>query len=412
MYSYTDPQTQCSNSDNKTVTINPTPTATISSNSPVCIGSIIQLTGGPDGMSSYSWTGPNGFTSNLQSPTITGATTAMSGDYILTVTKDTCSDNATVAVSVRQCGGGGGGGGLRGTTTSCPLTLTGDMLDTIAETTMTYEGVLCKTLLCSAGGHSLRIEKGTKVTLAGNKVPRLIKFSLSSVTPPAPADSTIVGQVYQLEAYAYRYGGTPSPITMSQPSLLIIDYDPNELPENASEIFIAYYDTQTGWQQLATPGGPAEIGSARGEVTHTTPFAVLVKTATPARFEVSNLTVSPSQAQLNQEVTISVDAANTGDTASDYNMQLKVDGIVKSSKLVTIAPGTSQTVNFTISGDTVGKHQVEIAGLNGEFEVAGLNESEVAGQSQINWWLIGGITGAVLLIIIGIVVWRRQLRGY
>ena len=287
----------------------------------------------------------------------------------------------------------------------CPLTLAGDMLGTVAETTMTTDGVLCKTLLCSAGGHSLRIEKGTKVTLAGNIVPRLIKFSLSSVTPPAPEDSTIVGQVYQLQAYASRSGGTPSPITISQPSLLIINYDPDELPENASEVFIAYYDTQTGWQEIVSPGGPAEIGSARGEVTHFTPFAVLAKTAALANFKASNLTISPYQAQLNQEVIISVNVANNSDTSGSYSLQLKVDGIVKSSKQVTIAAGTSQTVNFTVSGDAVGKHQVEVAGLKDEFVVAGQ-------PSVINWWLIGGITGAILLIIIGFMVRRRQLRGY
>ena len=74
-----------------------------------------------------------------------------------------------------------------------------------------------------------------------------------------------------------------------------------------------------------------------------------------------------------------------------------------SSKQVTLAAGESQTVNFTITGDAVGKHQVEVAGLSGEFEIAG--------QSQINWWLIGGIIVAILLIIVGLIAWRRQLRS-
>ncbi|WP_261512461.1 DUF7948 domain-containing protein [Chryseobacterium paludis] len=49
------------------------------SNSPVCINSSIQLnaTGG----TTFNWTGPNGFTSNLQNPTIPNATVANSGTY-------------------------------------------------------------------------------------------------------------------------------------------------------------------------------------------------------------------------------------------------------------------------------------------------------------------------------------------
>lgn len=60
-----------------------TSAAVITSNSPVCINSTLQLnaTGG----TTYSWTGPNGFTSSLQNPTINNATAANSGTYICQV---------------------------------------------------------------------------------------------------------------------------------------------------------------------------------------------------------------------------------------------------------------------------------------------------------------------------------------
>jgi gliding motility-associated-like protein len=60
--------------------------ATASSNSPVCETATLTLTGGPNGMTTYSWTGPNGFTSLSQSPTVSAsATAAMAGVYTLTV---------------------------------------------------------------------------------------------------------------------------------------------------------------------------------------------------------------------------------------------------------------------------------------------------------------------------------------
>jgi hypothetical protein len=416
IYTYTNIK-GCSSSDNKTVTINAKPTANILSNSPVCIGNTIQLTGGPDGMASYSWTGPGGWTSNQQSPSRSNATLTMAGTYILTVSNGACSDNAAVTVSVTACSNvnAGGGGGLPASHPTT-LTLTVNMQGEITTVGMTRDGVLSSTCLAkdSSGNHTLQLNKGAKLTLADNTAPLLLRFRETSTKPPTPENTVIIGPVYELNAYSSPYAITPSPITISPPARLTLNYEPDELPKNTAEVFIANYHAEKGWLALASPEGiTAEAGKANAELSNLSLFAVLAKIAEPsARSTVSNLTVSPSQAQLNQEVTISVDVANTGDTALDYNMQLKVDGRVKSSKLVTIAAGASQTVKFTVNGDTVGKHQVELAGLNGEFEVVGLNESEVAGQSQINWWLIGGIVGAILLIIIGIVVRRRQLRGY
>jgi gliding motility-associated-like protein len=84
------------------VTINQTPTATASNNGPVCQGSLLSLVGGPSGMKTYTWTGPNGFTSSLMSPTVSAsATLAMAGVYTLKVTNASdCPDTATTRVYV------------------------------------------------------------------------------------------------------------------------------------------------------------------------------------------------------------------------------------------------------------------------------------------------------------------------
>jgi ELWxxDGT repeat protein len=83
------------------VTVYAQPTATVSSNSPVCEEANISLTGGPGGMTTYSWTGPGGWTSSLQNPTRTGATLAMAGTYTLTVTNGNgCTDDESTSVTV------------------------------------------------------------------------------------------------------------------------------------------------------------------------------------------------------------------------------------------------------------------------------------------------------------------------
>jgi hypothetical protein len=72
--------------------------ATASNTGPYCVGSTIQLnsTGG----GTYSWAGPGGFTSTAQNPTLATSTTAMSGNYTVTVTSGTATCTATTSVTV------------------------------------------------------------------------------------------------------------------------------------------------------------------------------------------------------------------------------------------------------------------------------------------------------------------------
>ena len=92
----------CTNTASTTVVVNALPVATATNNGPVCAGSALNLTGGPAGMTTYSWTGPNGFTSLLQNPTVgVNATLAMAGVYTLTITNTSgCISTATTTVTV------------------------------------------------------------------------------------------------------------------------------------------------------------------------------------------------------------------------------------------------------------------------------------------------------------------------
>jgi hypothetical protein len=330
------------------------------------------------------------------------------------VTADITVTASFAITTTASAGGGSITGGLSAAYAASPLTLAVNMQGNIATVKMTKDGVLSKTCLAqdAAGKHTLQLDKDTKVMLAGNVVPQLLRFSQSSVIPSAPENTVIVGLAYELNAYSSTLATTPSPVTISPPAELILSYDPEKLPQNTSEVFIANFDTEKGWLALAqAPGVVAEVGKAHGLTDHFSIFAVLAKLAepasTPAKFETSNLSISPTQAQLNQEITVSVKVANTGGMSGEYNLELKVDGTTKSTKQVTIAAGASQTVNFTTTGDAAGKHQVEVAGLNGEFDV-----TKAAKPSQINWWLIGGITVIILVLVIGLIAWRRQLRRY
>ncbi|MFC2050666.1 CARDB domain-containing protein [Chloroflexota bacterium] len=308
-------------------------------------------------------------------------------------------------------GGGGGGGGLPPGYAACPITVAADMQGNITTVRATKDGVLCATCVAkdASDKHTLQLDEGTKVISADKTVPLILRFQETSESPLTPENTVIVGAVYKINAYSATPPTTPSPVTILPPARLILTYEPDELPENTSEVFIANYDTEEGWLALEpVPGVAAEAGVAHAMLGHFSIFAVLAVVTEPAtaKFEVSNLTVSPSQAQPNQEVTVNLNVTNTGEKSGDCNLELKVDGKVNSTTQLTIAPGTTQMVIFTVTEDTAGKYRVEVAGLNGEFEV-----TEPAKTSQINWWFIGGITGAILVLAVWSIIGWRWSRG-
>ena len=83
-------------------TVNPIPSApTIASNTPICEGATLTFSSANVSGGTFSWTGVNGFSSSLQNPTITTATTAASGNYSATVTVLGCtSPSSTISTTV------------------------------------------------------------------------------------------------------------------------------------------------------------------------------------------------------------------------------------------------------------------------------------------------------------------------
>ncbi|MGD0710233.1 MAG: gliding motility-associated C-terminal domain-containing protein [Bacteroidales bacterium] len=91
----------CSCKDTIIVSIKSLPTVTATNNGPVCEGNLLDLTGGTSGMTSYTWSGPNGFSSSSQNPNVSdSAITVMSGIYTITVSDGTCTNTTSTIVTV------------------------------------------------------------------------------------------------------------------------------------------------------------------------------------------------------------------------------------------------------------------------------------------------------------------------
>jgi hypothetical protein len=417
-YSYTNAK-GCSSSDNKTVTINTRPIVDAGPDQTITFGGSTVIGGSPTASGgippyTYSWVPATGLNNPASanptaSPTIntTYTVTVIDSKGCTSIDSMTLSIQLPPLISGDGIGGIGGGGGMTAALAACPLALAAEIEGNTTIASMSNRGVLCETCIAkdASGKYVLELDKDTKLVLAGDRVPLLLRLRESSAPPPAPENIAIIGPVYEISAYPTSYATIPSPVTISPPAILTLPYDPKELPKNATEVFIANFDAAQGWQALTpVPGVVAELGKAQGLASHFSPVAVLARLAEPkpAEFEVSNLTVNPSQAQPNQEVTVSIKVTNTGEKSGDYSLQLKVDGVVTSTKQVTAAAGTSQTVNFTTAGYAAGKHQLEVAGLSGEFEIL-----KVSQPANTNWWFIGGVAAIILLIIVVLVALRR-----
>lgn len=86
-----------SNNSSVNVLVTPQPALPVAANnSPVCEGASLQLSTPSLVGASYQWSGPNGFSSSLQNPLLTGITQAAKGDYTLTVTINGCSSNGSI----------------------------------------------------------------------------------------------------------------------------------------------------------------------------------------------------------------------------------------------------------------------------------------------------------------------------
>lgn len=83
------------NSSGTPLSLNP------SNNSPICAGQSVTLSANSTGASSFNWTGPLSYTSNVQNPVLSNVTASMAGTYYVAVTSGTCPVLAGTYVGVK-----------------------------------------------------------------------------------------------------------------------------------------------------------------------------------------------------------------------------------------------------------------------------------------------------------------------
>lgn len=252
----------------------------------------------------------------------------------------------------------------------------------------------------------LTIAEGT-VALTENLEPvTQINIMIMDEPPPPPESAHIIGLAYDFQ---------PSGATFEPPLILECCYYPEDIPEGIAEedLVLAYYDEEAGeWVILECTVHPEE-NTITALISHFTTFARLGYMVAPelAAFSLGPLDISPTEADIGELVKIRASVANVGGIAGSYKVKLKINDIVEAIQDVRVAAGRSEEVTFTVSRDVAGSYYVDVNGLTGSFTVkpavlptpteeAPLVPATVpvVPAKGVNWYLIGGIIGGVVVV--------------
>jgi uncharacterized repeat protein (TIGR01451 family) len=371
---------------------------------------IVNAGGGIDDGDTITWDGgiiiPTGgsFSCNIIATVIP---TATRGSTFYNTANVTCAEGVSASITigtmiarvpVTPAGGGGVG---------CPFTkyLTVDWEGNNTTKPLYSNNKLAVDLLgpSTDGSHSLLLEQGTRAPIVGGKTHYRIVIRELEEIPPVPENTVALVAV----------NITPAGAVFDRDIFLTLGLDELQLPENALNVTMAYYDDVNGvWVELKSetggPNGVAEL-TLSAPINHFSIFGVLAELAPtptpPAHFMASGLSIVPSVekttfvTKTGESVTITANVANDGGQEGTYIVELKLNGETVDTRTVTLAAGQGQPVSFTRSGLDYGQYEVDVAGLTGDFTTS----------RTITWWLIIVIIAAIGLIIWG-VVWGRRRR--
>ncbi len=230
-----------------TITIKPIPTAvaSIDGSASVCAGTAVTLKGSSNQSSaSFSWTGPNGFSSSIASPVLTNTTTAMSGDYSVTTTLNGCSSSEKTTLTVNAiptlsditasetavCSGteiifsatasDSGVGTATWTTDETTQSLTSNGLTASLKKTVSNKETIKVSLNYSSSAGCVATEKTKTITINSIPAAPIVEDLSYCINASAnPLSATATGTLSWFDGNKTAIAGTPTPSTTSPTTL-------------------------------------------------------------------------------------------------------------------------------------------------------------------------------------------------
>ena len=140
---------------------------------------------------------------------------------------------------------------------------------------------------------------------------------------------------------------------------------------NESNLAIFYY-TEGAWHRCRNTGVDVDenfVWAYMYEDEVTGSPTIIAPILTAAFFQVSNLTVTPSEVEPGDDVSVSVLVTNVGEESGNYTVTLMVDSVEEDTETVTLTGGASTSVSFTVSKTAEATYTVAVNGLTSSFTV-------------------------------------------
>ena len=339
-----------------TAVVSPLPnTPSASNNSPVCVGDTLSLTASLVSGATYSWTGPNGFTSTQQNTMISSsATTAMAGVYYVAVTANGCTSHVdSTTVEINKITASNNGPVCTGNTTSLSATpITGAVYSWTGPNGFTSSlqtpTVSTNTTTAMEGVYTVNS------TVHGCTSPTSVTIVLVNTIPPAPVVSTPV---------TYCQNDSVSQLTATGSNLL-------------------WYTTPTG--STGSTIAPTPVTTAAGTITYyvtqsnacESPKASIAVVVNP--LPTANAKSSAAFACIGSSVTLS---ANAGAGTKPYTFALST-GAVSSNSLANINTDTIFSVIIKDINGCITSSNVAV-GVNPLPTVSVVGDTICKGKSTI-----------------------------
>jgi hypothetical protein len=97
----------------------------------------------------------------------------------------------------------------------------------------------------------------------------------------------------------------------------------------------------------------------------------------PAAFEVVSLKVTPQDAHEGQEITVTAQVRNLGGVSGNFDEPLLINGLQADSKVITMQPGSTRTISYTLVIKKPGAYSVTLYNTSTKFNVKAIVEREV-----------------------------------
>ncbi|MCU0468548.1 MAG: hypothetical protein MUF58_08095 [Arcicella sp.] len=365
----------CTGTSTASVTVNPLPTPTISANSTVCVGANVSLTA--SGGNKYIWSGPNSFSSTLQTPTINNVSTSASGTYIVnvegangctvgaqtiltvqpnptpTVNSPTICSGESATLTVSNCTGGTvtwSNGLPSGTTATVSPTTTTTYTATCTVGTCTGTAISTVTVnprptptvnsptICSGENATLTVSNCTGGTVTwSNGLPSGTTATVSPTTTTTYTATCTVGTCTGTVTSTVTVNPRPTP-TVNSPAIC------------SGESATLTVSNCTGGTVTWSNGLPSGV-TATVSPTTTTSYTATCTVGTCTGTATSTVTVNPNP-------TLSVVNTSCASNLQTYNISFTSNGTVTSTQ------GVVDNNSKTVSNIPIGTNVTLTASLN------------------------------------------------